>query len=73
MWLHCKVRKNKQYFELFLVFFYLNESVQGLFYLFDLVERFRKRTWQPLSDFNSKIYLLLKSVFVIKAKTSTYT
>ena len=28
-----------------------------------LVERFLKRTCRPLSDFNAKIYLLLKPVF----------
>ena len=67
---NVKVRKNSHYFELFWVLFYLRKSVQGLLYLFVLVERFPKRTCRPLSDFNSKIYLLLKSVFVIKAKTN---
>ena len=33
--------------------FYLPKSVQGLLYLLVLVERFRKRTCQPLSDFNT--------------------
>ena len=34
--------------------------MQGLLYLFVLVEIFGKRTCRPLSDFNTKIYLLLK-------------
>ena len=65
---YAKTATILNYFECYFIY---RKSGQGLLYLFVLVERFRKRTCRTLSDFNSKIYLLLKSVFVIKAKTST--